>query len=71
MKAGLEPPSRAGDDDVMRALASIIATTRLHWSLPTDRRTAPGAGIGVGIAYAAQARSGPEPPIPWPGPPWT
>jgi len=67
MKAGLEPPSRAGDDDVMRALASIIATTRLHWSLPTDRRPAPGAGVG--IAYAAQARSGPEPPIPWPGPP--
>jgi len=69
MKAGLEPPLRAADDDVMRALASIIATTRRHWKLAPDGRPAPGMAVGVAIAYAAQARSGPEPSIPWPGPP--
>jgi len=36
MKTGLEPPLRA-EEDVSRALASIIATTRRHWSLPSDR----------------------------------
>ena len=42
MKTAHEPPLRAGQDDVLHALVSIIATTRRHWGLPPpDRRAAP------------------------------
>jgi len=36
MKTALKPPLRAGEDDVLRALVAIIATTRQHWKLPPD-----------------------------------
>jgi len=47
MKTLLEPPSRAEEDDVLRALVSIIATTRRHWNLPADRRPAGETNIGA------------------------
>jgi hypothetical protein len=49
MKTALKPPLRAGEDDVLRALVAIIATTRQHWSLPPDRRleATPGADIAA------------------------
>jgi len=45
MKTALKPPLRAGEDDVLRALVAIIATTRQHWSLPPDRSTGPEATL--------------------------
>ena len=66
MKAGLEPPLRAEEEAVLRALVTIIETTRRDWRLAPDRRPAPGATVG--IAYAAQARSGPESSASWPYP---
>src|SRR5262245_36623181 len=46
----LERPLRAGEDDILRALISIIAITRRHWRLP-DRRPAPEAASGAGAGY--------------------
>jgi hypothetical protein len=56
MNTVLEPALRAEEDDVLRALATIIETTRRHWQLP-DRRPAD-AAIGIG----------PESFRPWPYP---
>ena len=39
MKTAHEPPLRAGQDDVLHALVSIIATTRRHWGLPPGATT--------------------------------
>jgi hypothetical protein len=39
MKTALEPPLRAGQDDVLHALVSVIATTRRHWGLPPPDRS--------------------------------
>jgi len=50
MKTALKPPLRAGEDDVLRALVTIIATTRRHWSLPPDRSTGLEATLDAGIA---------------------
>lgn len=46
MNTALEPALRAGQDDVLHALVSIIATTRRHWNLPPG----PEASFGAGIA---------------------
>ena len=43
MKTAHEPPLRAGEDDVLHALVSIIATTRRDWGLPSPRSNANGA----------------------------
>jgi len=48
MNTAHEPPLRAGEDDVLHALVSIIATTRRHWGLPpppSNAHGAPRAGI--------------------------
>lgn len=58
MNSKFEPMSRAEEDDVSRAFVSIIAKTRVHWSMLPDRFLAPEATIGVGIGYAALTRDG-------------
>jgi hypothetical protein len=50
MKTAHEPPLRAGQDDVLHALVSIIATTRRHWGLPDER---PEAVIGGRVGQAS------------------
>ena len=50
--------TRAEQDELERALVSIIANTRRHWSMRPDRQLAPEATIGVGIGYAALTRDG-------------
>lgn len=56
MKTALEPPLRAGQDDVLHALVAVIATTRRHWGLPPERRP------------EATLRAGQESFSPWPYP---
>jgi len=46
----LKPPLRAGEDDVLRALVAVIATTRQHWTLPPPQSAAPETTPGAGIA---------------------
>ena len=50
MKTAHEPPMRAGQDDVLHALASIIATTREQWGLPPPRRK----DFGVPESFSSQ-----------------
>jgi hypothetical protein len=58
MTIELEPATRAEEDDLARASASIIAKTRVHWAMLPDRCLAPDATIGVGVGYAALTRDG-------------
>jgi len=49
MKTAHEPPLRAGQDDVLHALVSIIATTRRHWGLPPPLHPAPEPSVVAGM----------------------
>lgn len=48
MKTAHKPPLGAGEDDVLLALESIIATTRRHWRLPAERRRKATLGAEIG-----------------------
>ena len=50
--------ARAERDELERATVSIIAKTRRHWAMRSDRYLAPGTPISVGIGYAALTRDG-------------
>jgi len=54
----LESAARAEHDELSHATVSIIAKTRRHWAMRSDRRLAPETTISVGIGYAALTRDG-------------
>src|SRR5215470_8223877 len=54
----LESAARAEQEDLARTTVSIIAKTRRHWAMRSDRYLAPETTISVGIGYAALTRDG-------------
>jgi hypothetical protein len=48
----------AEQDDLARTTVSIIAKTRRHWTMRSDRYLAPETRISVGIGYASLTRDG-------------
>jgi hypothetical protein len=58
MIAKAESAARAEQDELARTTVSIIAKTRRHWAMRSDRYLAPETPISVGIGYAALTRDG-------------
>jgi hypothetical protein len=53
-----QPAARAEDVEFARATISIIAKTRSHWSIRSDRYLAPETAIAVGLGSATLTRDG-------------
>ena len=58
MNTKVEFVARAEDVEFARATVSIIAKTRSHWAMRSDRFLAPETTISVGLGHATLTRDG-------------